>query len=464
MKRKLFWLLVIILMFASVFLSACEFSMNEFQYGVFIATGGNADLAQGEPVDWCAIIGDKMTVSDADGLRTFVLQKDKGKHTTNGNIAVSLSENTLTIDDNGQTKQYDLSGEYEYSEYSQESAIPVLEAETVFLNGKTYVSLTGSYDDYIADGIKVEIRKAGEEEYASYPADFDMTNGLSLTIPSDEFSRGDNLIRLCNSVEYPMIDDDKNLFMKSASGSIEYKVTVDENGNITYLQNNSVLENGVYEFAYSDEFMTAEEKDYCYLVVIDDMLTESFKGGKSIYYLSDFDGVYSMKFNTPDNNVSRSFTVKNGIITMSRNYTEKVIQFKKDDRYVYSEEPVVLEKPVVQQYRVENYYSEQYLWFNLFALDVYYPVGVKVEIKKADSADYEYYDIEVPYQAQIYVDGIGADNFIAGFNFVRICNVGAPVRNNNYKYYMTEDSDFVEFIVLLDETGIQVGPYFEEQG
>ena len=113
---------------------------------------------------------------------------------------------------------------------------------------------------------------------------------------------------------------------------------------------------------------------------------------------------------------------------------------------------------------MENYYSEQYLWFNLFALDVYYPVGVKVETKKADSADYEYYDIEVPYQAQIYVDGIGADNFNTGFNFVRICNVGAPVRNNNYKYYMTEDSDFVEFIVLLDETGIQVGPYFEEQG
>lgn len=466
MKRKSLWLLpIIILMFASVFLSSCEFNMYEFQCGVFVLTDENAEFEQGEPVDWVAIIDDKMTVSDEYGLRTFALQKDKGKYTAtspDGTIAVSLSENKLTLDDNGQIKHYDLSGEYEYSENSQESAIPVLEAETVFLNGKTHVSLTGRYDDYIAEGIKVEIRKAGEEEFVAYPADFDTSNGLSITIPAEEFSCGDNLIRLCNSVGYPMIDGDKNLFMKTASGSIEYKVTVDENGNISYLQNDSVLENGVYEFAYSDVLMTAEEKDYRYLVVIDDMLTESFKGGKSLYYLSEADGVYSMKRYTPDNNASESFTVKNGIITLTQSRTGKVIQFEKDDRYVYSEEPVALEKPVVQQYGAENNDSGQQLRFDLFALDVNYPVGVKVEIKKADSADYEFYDIKVPYQAQIYVDGLGADDFNAGYNFVRICNVGAPVCNNQYKYYMTEDSDFVEFIVLLDETGIQVGPYVEQ--
>lgn len=466
MKNKAFsiFIIVLVVLTASLSFVACDlgFKSDSMRDGVYLLSAQAQESAEDMPSDWVAIINEKMTVSVNGNIKAYNLRKDKECYTAvsaEGSLSVILSGDKLTIDNNGQKTEYSADVDYSYSENTKESLIPVFEPEIVEKNGKTYVSLTGEYKESLAEGISAEIKTPARDDYKSFAVVKNEDGELTIEIPSEEFVQGDNIIRLSNSQEYPMIDADKNLFMKTRSGSIEYKVTVDENGNITYLQNDTALENGVYKFAYSSVLNTKEQKDYCYFVVIDGMLTESFKGGRSLYYLSDVDGVYSMKMYNPDNQAGKRFTVKNSIITVTVKNSGRVYQLKKDDGYTYQEETVKLEKPLNPEYGVVELGQEQQIWFSFFALDTSYPVGVRTEIKRPGSENYEFYDIDIPYRADIHVDGIGADKFNKGFNFIRICNVGAPVTASDKHYYMAEDSEYVEFIVLLDETGCHIGPY-----
>lgn len=466
MKNKLILIFIVISVLLIPCLVSCvKFESDTIQSGVYFISSADMSDTKETPSDWVAIIDDKITVSDNGEVYVYDLKKDKKCYTAvsaGRSLSVVLSGDKLTIDNNGQKTEYSADGDYRYSENTKESLIPVFEPEIVEKNGKTYISLSGVYNDLLINGISADIKTADSAKYKSYTV-VNYENGkLSVEIPSEEFVQGDNMIRLSNSQEYPMIDGDKNLFMKTGSGSIEYKVTVDETGKITSLQNDTVLENGVYKFAYTDDLMSSEGKSYWYFVIIDGLLKESYKGGRILYYLSDADGIYSMKIFNPENTANRTFTVKNGILTVTARNSGKVSQFKKDEGYTYQEESEKLEKPVNPTYTVDYFDSKQYIRFRFFALDTYYPVGVRTEIKRAGSEDYEFYDIDIPYRVEIIVDGIGADKFDPGFNFIRICNVGAPVSTNDKHYHMTEDSEYIEFIVLLDETGIQIGPYFEE--
>lgn len=468
MEKKIFILLtiVVITIFATCMV-ACDdsFQGDTIKNGVFLLPGAEKTTEE-VPSDWVAVIGDKMTVSEEGKISVYELKKGKvcyNADSKNGTWSVTLSGNKLILDDKGEKTEYVQDEDYKYSDIKQESLIPILEPTTFSEDGNDYVSLCGKYSDQAINGMSVEIKTADSNDYKIYGTVMSEDGVLSVAIPLKEFSLGDNYIKLGNAQDYPLIDGGKNLFIKTGSGSIEYKVTLDENGNITYLQNNTALENGVYEFAYSDELMSSEGKSYWNFVVIDGLLKESYKGGRILYYLSDADGVYSMKIFNPENIANSTFTVKNGIITVTARNSGKVFQFKKDEGYTYQEKSKKLEKPVNPTYAVENYDSGQQIWFRFFALDTYYPVGVRTEIKRAGSEDYEFYDIDVPYRAEICVDGIGADKFDMGFNFIRICNVGAPVSTNDKNYYMAEDSEYVEFIVLLDETGIHIGrPYIED--
>lgn len=469
MKKKTLVLLTIvaIAVFAAGMV-ACDddaFRSDTIENGVFLLSG--AEKTSDEvPTDWVAVIGNKMTVSEEGKITVYELKKGKEcckADSKYGTLSVTLSGDKMIFDNKGQKTEFVQDKEYKYSDSTQESLIPILEPATFAEDGNNYLSLTGKYSDQVINGMSVEIKTADSKDYKTYGTVLSENGVLSVAIPAQEFTHGDNYIKLYNVQDYPVIDGGKNLFMKTGSESIEYKVTLDENGNITYLQNDTALENGVYEFAYSDELMSSEEKDYCSFVVVDGMLTESFKGGKSLYYLSDVDGVYSMKLNNPDNDAGKTFTVKNGIITVTVGNSGNVYQLKKDEGYTHQEERVKLQKPANPEFGVENYDSGQQIWFRFFALDTTYPIGVKVEIKKAGSETYEFYDIDVPYRAEIFVDGLSADNFGEGYNFIRICNVGAPVATNDKHYYMAEDSEYIEFTVLLDETGMQVSLYKGEE-
>lgn len=447
---------------------ACDGDLKgeNVEEGVFLPVDAKTSENGEIPTDWVAVKDGKITVSAGGEIRAYELSKCKEidvADSADGALSLSVDNGVLTLDDKGRKTEYVLSEEYVVTDFVKESMIPVSEPVVVSEEGGDSLSLKAKYNDSVINAITVEIKTADSGGYERVSVVKSEDGGASVLIPSDKFVRGDNYVRLSNSLSYPMIDGDKNLYMQAESGAVEYKVTVDETGKITYLQNDFVLSNGVYKFAYSDELTTAEEKDYCNFVVVDGTLTESFKGGKSLYYLSDVDGVYSMKLNYPDNNASKTFTVKNGVITVTVNKTGAVYQLKKDDEYVYSEDAVKLEKPANPEFGVEDYASGKQVWFRFFAPDTSYPVGVRTEIKRAGSENYEFYNIDVPYRADIYVDGIGADKFDKGYNFIRICNVGAPVSTNEKHYYMTEDSEYIEFIVLLDETGIQISQYYGEQ-
>lgn len=469
MKRLIFFiaiLTVVILSVGSVVACSDQITGDKLRSGVFLPVGDTLSKSGEIPSDWVAVIDNRLSFCDDGKIIAYDLKEDKGIYTassSDGNASVSLSGDYLTFEKDGQKTEYCLSHDYEYIETIQESRIPVLTADTIEENGKKSVRLKGGYADRVLNGLQVDIKTSDGKDYKSYAIAENQADIYTAVIPSDEFTAGDNFVRVRNTAEYPMINGDKKLFLKTASESIEYKITVDPDGNITFVQNDDTLGNGVYKFAYSSITNTQEEKDYRYFVVIDGMLTESFKGGKELYYLRESDGVYSMNLRTPDVNGGKTFTVKNGIITVSVENSGEVYQLKKDDSYTYSEESEKLEKPLNPGYGVSDIASRQEVWFRFFALDTSYPIGVKVEIKKAGSENYEFYDIDVPYRAEIYVDGIGADKLSEGYNFVRICNAGAPVATDSKRYFMKQDSDYIEFIVLLDETGIQVGPYFEEK-
>lgn len=463
MKRTFFLTIVIVLTLFAAGAVACDDNLNGVQidHGVYLPAGAEAPEKGEIPSDWVAVKDGKMTVSEDGELTVYKLGKGKDRYnadSADGSLKVSVEGNTLTVDDKGKTTDYVLSGDYEITDIVKEALIPVLEPEIVEDEGKSFAFFRAEYPDESINGISLDIKTAGSSDYKSFCMVKSENGVLSVAIPAEALSTGDNFIRLCNRDEYPMIDADKNLFMKTGSGSIEYKVTVDETGKITSLQNDTVLENGVYKFAYTDELMSSEGKSYWNFVVIDGLLKESYIGGRILYYLSDADGVYSMKIFNPENTASSTFTVKNGIITVTAGNSGKVFQCKKDEGYTYQEESEKLEKPVNPTYAVENYDSVQQIWFRFFALDTYYPVGVRTEIKRAGSEDYEFYDTDVPYRAEICVDGIGVDKLAVGANYIRICNAGAPVSTNDKHYYMTEDSDYITFMVYLYEDGAMNTP------
>lgn len=469
MKRLIFFIAILtvaILSVGSVVACSDQITGDKLRSGVFLPVGDTLSKSGEIPSDWVAVIDNRLSFCDDGKIIAYDLKEDKGIYTassSDGNASVSLSGDYLTVEKDGQKTEYCLSHDYEYIETIQESRIPVLTADTIEENGKKSVRLKGGYADRVLNGLQVDIKTSDGKDYKSYAIAENQADIYTAVIPSDEFTAGDNFVRVRNTAEYPMINGDKDLFMKTASGSMEYKVTVDEKGNISYIQNNDFLENGVYKFAYSSVLNTQEEKDYSNFVVIEGMLSESFKGGKSLYYLSNVDGVYYMKLNNPDNDSSKTFEVKNGIITVTVTKTGEVYQLKKDDEYVYSDEAVKLGKPANPECGVGDYASGQEVWFSFFALEQSYPIGVKVEIKKAGSEDYEFYDIEVPYQAQIYVDCLGADKFNVGVNSVRICNAGAPVFTKDKRYYMAYDSDYITFEIVVYDDGTINMPYVGQE-
>lgn len=469
MKRLIFFIAILtvaILSVGSVVACSDQITGDKLRSGVFLPVGDTLSKSGEIPSDWVAVIDDRLSFCDDGKVIAYDLKEDKGIYTassSDGNASISLSGNYLNFEKDGQKTEYCLSPDYEYIETVQESRIPVLTADTVEENGKKSVRLKGGYVDSVFNGLQVDIKTSDGIDYKSYAVAENQADIYTAVIPSDEFTAGDNFVRVRNIAEYPMINGDKKLFLKTASESIEYKITVDPDGNITFIQNDDTLGNGVYEFAYSSITNTQEEKDYSYFVVIDGMLTESFKGGRELYYFKESDGVYSMRLRTPDVSGRKTFTVKNGIITVSVGNSGEVYQLKKDDSYTYSEESVKLEKPLNPEYGVSDIASRQEAWFRFFALDTSYPIGVKVEIKKAGSENYEFYDIEVPYQAQIYVDCLGADKFNAGVNSVRICNAGAPVFTKDKRYYMAYDSDYITFEIVVYDDGTINMPYVGQE-
>ena len=121
--------------------------------------------------------------------------------------------------------------------------------------------------------------------------------------------------------------------------------SVDDQGNIVDVQNEIVLENGVYQFAYSNESLTLQEQECCNFVVIDSVMRRDYQGGSKLYYLSEEDGVYSAHSGSANESVGITFTVKNGILSAKIASSGRVYQLKKNDKYAYSQESKKLDTP-----------------------------------------------------------------------------------------------------------------------
>lgn len=103
---------------------------------------------------------------------------------------------------------------------------------------------------FVFNRIQVEIKNAKSDVYKKYSVIDNVTQETSFNIPLSEFAEGNNIVRLMNIGGYPSIDPSRLLFMTSDSEYIEYKINIDKDGTVSYVENDTTLKDGVYDLIY----------------------------------------------------------------------------------------------------------------------------------------------------------------------------------------------------------------------
>lgn len=446
MKNKLIIAIFATLAFVAsmVALTACDNTpqSEELFDGVFVIADSSSTEEQA--TDWVAVICDKVTLKQGEKMQHFSIKKDGSGYSADSSdkeIFLRLTGERMSVEADGKNTEYVLDKGYTYIQDSQPLSIPVSEPSIGGEYGVQYVGFSGAV---VEDELRVQVKKAGEETYSDYAV-----KGEEIKIAAADLKAGDNFVRIYNAGGYPYINESKNLFMQIDSQAIEYKISVDNSGNIVDVQNEIVLENGVYRFAYADGFLTRQEQECCNFVVIDGVMRRDYQGGSTLYYLSEEDGVYSAR--GADGSVGVTFTVKNGILSAEIAYSGRVYQLKENDGYTYSQEIKKLDKPSSLKGEIAE--GGKYVYFSIGAGESNVSVGLRVEIKKAGESAYVYNSTATRYKDRIQTDNLFADDFAVGENYIRICNAGGPDWNNQKSYYMLEDSDYVEYKITLSESG-----------
>lgn len=446
MKNKLIIAIFATLAFVAsmVALTACDNTpqSEELFDGVFVLADSSSTEEQA--TDWVAVICDKVTLKQGEKMQHFSIKKDGSGYSADSSdkeIFLRLTGERMSVEADGKNTEYVLDKGYTYIQDSQPLSIPVSEPSIGGEYGAQYVGFSGAV---VEDELRVQVKKAGEETYSDYAV-----KGEEIKIAAADLKAGDNFVRIYNAGGYPYIDENKNLFIQIDSQAIEYKISVDDQGNIVDVQNEIVLENGVYRFAYADGFLTRQEQECCNFVVIDGVMRRDYQGGSRLYYLSEEDGVYSAR--RADGSVGVTFTVKNGILSAEIAYSGRVYQLKENDGYTYSQEIKKLDKP--SSLKGEIAVGGKYVYFSIGAGDCNVSIGLRVEIKKAGESAYAYDSTATRYKDRIQTDNLFADDFETGENYIRIRNEGGPGWNNQNSYYMLEDSDYVEYKITLSESG-----------
>lgn len=446
MKNKLIIAVFSLLVFvASAFtLTACDDTpqSEELFDGVFVLADSSSTEEQA--TDWVAVICDKVTLKQGEKMQHFSIKKDGSGYSADSSdkeIFLRLTGERMSVEADGKNIEYVLDKGYTYIQDSQPLSIPVSEPSIGGEDGAQYVGFSGAvaYDE-----LRVQVKKAGEESYSDYAV-----KGEEIKVAAADLKAGDNFVRLYNAGGYPNVDENKNLFLQSDSQAIEYKISVDDQGNIVDVQNEIVLGNGVYQFAYSEQLLTLQEQECCNFVVIDSVMRRDYQGGSKLYYLSEENGVYSARSDSVNGSVGITFTVKNGILSAKIASSGRVYQLKKNDEYTYSQESKKLDTPSALKGEIAE--GGKYVYFSIGAGDLNVSIGLRVEIKKAGESAYGYDSTATRYNDRIQTDNLTADDFAVGENYIRICNAGSPGWNSQNSYYMSEDSDYVEYKITLDE-------------
>lgn len=446
MKNKLIIAIFATLAFVAsmVALTACDNTpqSEELFDGVFVIADSSSTEEQA--TDWVAVICDKVTLKQGEKMQHFSIKKDGSGYSADSSdkeIFLRFTGERMSVEADGKNTEYVLDKGYTYIQDSQPLSIPVSEPSIGGEYGAQYVGFSGAV---VEDELRVQVKKAGDETYSDYAV-----KGEEVKIAAADLKAGDNFVRIYNAGGYPYINESKNLFIQIDSQAIEYKISVDDSGNIVDVQNEIVLENGVYRFAYADGFLTRQEQECCNFVVIDGVMRRDYQGGSTLYYLSEEDGVYSAR--RADGSVGVTFTVKNGILSAEIAYSGRVYQLKENDGYTYSQEIKKLDKP--SSLKGEIAVGGKYVYFSIGAGDCNVSIGLRVEIKKAGESAYAYDSTATRYKDRIQTDNLFADDFETGENYIRIRNEGGPGWNNQNSYYMLEDSDYVEYKITLSESG-----------
>ena len=290
MKNKLIIAIFATLAFVAsmVALTACDNTpqSEELFDGVFVLADSSSTEEQA--TDWVAVICDKVTLKQGEKMQHFSIKKDGSGYSADSSdkeIFLRLTGERMSVEADGKNTEYVLDKGYTYIQDSQPLSIPVSEPSIGGEYGAQYVGFSGAV---VEDELRVQVKKAGEETYSDYAV-----KGEEIKIAAAHLKAGDNFVRIYyNAGGYPYIDENKNLFIQIDSQAIEYKISVDDQGNIVDVQNEIVLENGVYQFAYSNESLTLQEQECCNFVVIDSVMRRDYQGGSKLYYLSEEDGVY----------------------------------------------------------------------------------------------------------------------------------------------------------------------------
>lgn len=437
-----------IAVFLTIVLTACDDAhiSDDIFNGVFVLSDSKSGAES--PSEWIAVIGDKITLKQGNEMYVFTVKKDGDIYysadCSDKNISLTFTGEKLSVKFGQDQREYVLDKEYKYSQTTQPLSIPVSEPQIITESGVHYVGfpdVSGGVD------LKVQIKKAGEESYFDYAIE-----RTDVKIAVTDMESGDNFVKIFNVGGYPNIDDSKNLFVQSDSEGIEYKITVDSGGKISYVQNEVALEDGVYQFAYADGFLTQEEQERCNFIVIDNVLRRDYKGGNSLYYLSEQDEIYSAHLGSEGGAVGITLTVNNGVISAKISNSDREYQLKKNYDYTYLDETQKLDVPTDFEGEIAD--GGKYVFFSIGAGEYSFPIGARVEIKKSGESSYCYDSIAKRYMDRIQTDNLFAQEFKVGENYIRICNAGGPDYNNKNNYYTLSDSDYIEYKIILDEKGV----------
>lgn len=191
---------------------------------------------------------------------------------------------------------------------------------------------------------------------------------------------------------------------------------------------------------------TSLERSYFWIAVVGDKMTLS-ANSYAVYSFSKEEGIYKGK--TAQNSTINFWILNDSLFICKDNI---ITQYDFDDSYV------VLNSPT------RTFGTPQDMEISSGGKDLDYVVlrwlpvstsgyfGVVVEIKKAESANYEFSKIEMAY-SNLFVTQFRQSDFEEGKNLIRLYYLGGPVIQRDKSVILIPDSEYKEISVNVNSDG-----------
>ena len=184
---------------------------------------------------WCAIANDQITLSTGETTVYSISSEGNAFKGTSGigTIAFRFSGNTLVVDKDSLTMEFEKDSSYRLKEEPVILSAPQNVTVTCGGEGAGFVMFQWNYhSDYGIIGAAIEIKTPDSQEYVAFKKiERVYMNMFTVQLDSSDFETGENYVRFYH-IGGPNITNDHSIIDRKNSDFAAYRVVVNDDGSV----------------------------------------------------------------------------------------------------------------------------------------------------------------------------------------------------------------------------------------